>query len=141
TLPVLCFGVFAPFAPGLLRMQSAERIIFFSLLVLSAGIVLRSNLGVPGLFVGTFLLGLAISVVMVLLPGIIKKHFPVNAGLMMGLYSTALAAGAATAAGVSEPLERWFGDWRCSRGFSPSPALLAALPRAAPERGQPPCST
>lgn len=127
TLPVLCFGVFAPFAPRLLRMQSAERIIAISLLVLAGGIVLRSSLGPAGLFAGTFFLGLAISVVMVLLPGLIKAHFPANAGLMMGLYSTALAAGAATAAGISVPLEQWFGDWRLSLGFWVVPALLAVL--------------
>lgn len=136
TLPVLCFGLFAPFAPRLMRLQSAERIILLSLLVLTGGIVLRSTMGAVGLFAGTFFLGLAISVVMVLLPGIIKRHFPVNAGLMMGLYSTALAAGAATAAGVSVPLERWFGDWRFSLGFWAVPALLAALVWTRQARGE-----
>lgn len=136
TLPVLCFGLFAPFAPRLLRVQSAERIIFYSLLILTAGIALRSSLGTYGLFAGTFFLGLAISVVMVLLPGLIKRHFPVNAGLMMGLYSTALAAGAATAAGVAVPIEQWFGDWRFSLGFWAVPALLAALAWAPQTQGE-----
>ncbi|MAL01308.1 MAG: cyanate transporter [Alcaligenaceae bacterium] len=136
TLPVLCFGAFAPFAPRMLRLQSAERLILFSLFLLTGGIVLRSNLGSPGLFVGTFLLGLAISVVMVLLPGIIKRHFPVNAGLMMGLYSTALAAGAATAAGVTVPMEQWLGDWRLALGFWAVPAVLAALAWVPQVRGE-----
>jgi|TARA_A100001391_G_scaffold173011_1_gene134757 CP family cyanate transporter-like MFS transporter len=137
TLPVLCFGVFAPFAPRMLKLQSAERLILFSLFLLTGGVVLRSNLGSAGLFVGTFLLGLAISVVMVLLPGIIKRHFPVNAGLMMGLYSTALAAGAATAAGVTVPMEQWLGDWRLALGFWAIPALLAALAWVPQVRGEP----
>lgn len=136
TLPVLCFAVFAPFAPSLLRLQTAERIILISLLALTAGIVLRSTLGAPGLFAGTFVLGLAISVVMVLLPGLIKRHFPVNAGLMMGLYSTALAAGAALAAGVSVPLEQWFGSWRLALGFWAVPALLAAVAWIPQTRGE-----
>lgn len=128
TLPVLCFGVFAPFAPRLLRLRSAEHIIFFSLFLLAAGIALRSMFGAPGLFAGTFLLGLAISVVMVLLPSIIKRHFPVHAGLMMGLYSTALAGGASIAAGITVPLERWFNDdWRYALAFWVVPAVLAAL--------------
>lgn len=136
TLPVLCFGVFAPFAPGLLRLQSGERIIFFSLVLLAAGIALRSVLGVGGLFVGTFVLGLAISVVMVLLPAIIKLHFPTNAGLMMGLYSTALAGGASIAAGVTVPLERWLNDdWRYALAFWVVPALLATLLWAPQARG------
>lgn len=127
TLPVLCFGVFAPFAPQLLRVQSPERIVFVSLIVLTLGIALRSALGTFGLFVGTFFLGLAISVVMVILPGLIKRHFPVNAGTMMGLYSTALSGGAAMAAGVAVPLEQWFGGWEYSLGIWAVPALLAVV--------------
>ncbi len=61
TLPVLCFGVFAPFAPRLLRLLPPEPLIFYSLIALTLGIALRSVLGSFGLFVGTFLLGLAIS--------------------------------------------------------------------------------
>jgi len=45
TLPVLCFGAFAPLAPRLLRFQSAERLILLSLLILVVGIGLRSILG------------------------------------------------------------------------------------------------
>ncbi|WP_397473157.1 CynX/NimT family MFS transporter [Pusillimonas sp.] len=128
TLPVLCFGLFAPFAPRLLRRHSAEQIILVSLLALAAGIALRSLLGAPGLFAGTLLLGLAISVIMVLLPSLIKQHFPVQAGPMMGLYTTAIVGGAAIAAGVTIPLENWLNkDWRLSLAFWTLPALLAAL--------------
>jgi len=127
TLPVLCFGIFAPFAPKLLRLQSPERLVFISLIVLTFGIALRSLLGTFGLFTGTFLLGLSISVVMVVLPGLIKRHFPVSAGTMMGLYSTALSGGAAMAAGLSVPMERWFGGWEFSLGFWALPALLAVF--------------
>src|SRR3546814_16913260 len=67
TLPVLCFGVFAPFAPRLLRLLPPEPLIFSSLIALTLGIALRSVLGSFGLFVGTFLLSLALSVVRVVL--------------------------------------------------------------------------
>lgn len=128
TLPVLCFGVFAPFAPRLLRWQPAERIIFISLFVLAAGIALRSHYGAAGLFTGTFLLGLAISIVMVLLPALIKRHFAARASLMMGVYSTALAGGAAVAAGVTVPLEQAFDhDWRFALAFWAVPAVLAIV--------------
>ena len=52
---------------------------------------------------------------MVLLPTIIKQHFPIQAGLMMGLYTTAIVGGAAIAAGITIPLENAFSDdWRLS---------------------------
>lgn len=127
TMPVLCFGVFAPIAPRLLRLQSPELLVFISLIVLTLGIALRSVFGSFGLFTGTFFLGLAISVVMVVLPGLIKRHFPANAGTMMGLYSTALSGGAAMAAGLAVPLEQWFGGWEYSLGIWAIPALVAVL--------------
>jgi CP family cyanate transporter-like MFS transporter len=128
TLPVLCFGAFAPLAPRLLRFQSAERLILLSLLILVLGIGLRSILGIFGLFAGTLVVGFSISVVMVLLPSIIKKHFPVQAGMMMGLYTTALALGAAISAAVTVPLEQLPGsNWRWALGFWLVPAIIAAV--------------
>ena len=50
TLPVLCLGLFAPFAPRLARRFGAERVILGILLLLAIGIVLRSLFAVPGLF-------------------------------------------------------------------------------------------
>lgn len=127
TLPVLCFGAFAPFAPRLLRHHSAERIILAGLAVLAAGIGLRSLFGTAGLFAGTLVASASISVIMVLLPSIIKQHFSRQAGLMMGLYSMALVLGAALAAGTTVPLESIPGsNWRWALAFWLLPALLAA---------------
>lgn len=127
TLPVLCFGVFAPLAPGLARLWSAERAILLGLLLLAAGIALRVFFGVPGLFAGTLLAGASIGVVMVLLPGIIKRDFPRQAGLMTGLYTMALCLGAAVASGITVPIEHLAGgDWRPALAFWLLPTLLAA---------------
>src|SRR5690606_22430962 len=117
TLPVLCFGAFAPFVPRLLRFTSPERLVLIALGVLILGIGLRSLFGTTGLFLGTFVGGASISVIMVILPSIIKQQFPVQAGMMMGLYSTALCVGAAIAAGAAVPLESVLGGWRWSLAF------------------------
>src|SRR5690606_37413681 len=104
------------------------RTILMGLVALVAGILLRSAFGTVGLFAGTLVVGLSISAIMVLLPSIIKKQFPVNAGLMMGLYSTALAGGAAIAAGTTVPLEKWLNnDWRLALACWAIPALLAVF--------------
>jgi len=127
TLPILCFGVFAPLAPSLTRFWSAERAILAGLLLLTAGIVLRVFFGVPGLFAGTLLAGASIGVVMVLLPGIIKRDFPLQAGLMTGLYTMALCLGAAAASGITVPIKELAGgDWRLALAFWALPTLLAA---------------
>jgi len=144
TLPVLCFGAFAPFVPRLLRFMSPERLILVSLAALAVGIGVRSLFGVTGLFLGTFISGASISVVMVMLPGIIKQHFPAQAGMMMGLYSTALCIGAATAAATAVPLEDLLGGWRPALAFWLLPVLAAIpvwqrqVPRAAQAASAPP---
>lgn len=126
TLPILCFGAFAPFAPKLLRFRSAEQLVTLAMALLSLGIILRSLFGTVGLFAGTFISGAAISVVMVLLPSLIKKNFPAQAGAMMGLYSTALCLGATVAAALTVPLESIPGsDWRWALVFWDLPLFVA----------------
>jgi CP family cyanate transporter-like MFS transporter len=128
TLPVLCFGVFAIFASRLARRYSSEHIILYGLLTLAAGIGLRSYFGIPGLFIGTAIAGASISIIMVLVPGIIKRDFPDRAGTMTGFYTMALCVGAALAAGATVPIQKLAGgDWRPALAFWLIPALIAAF--------------
>ena len=139
TLPVLCLGLFAPLAPILARRFGTERVVLGILLVLGAGIVLRSYLGETGLFAGSILAGASIGVIGVLLPGIIKRDFAGHAGTMTGVYTMALCLGAALAAGATVPLSHYFdGSWQLGLGFWAVPAVIAAifwLPQAGKRNG------
>ena len=139
TLPVLCLGLFAPLAPILARRFGTERVVLGILLVLGAGIVLRSYLGETGLFAGSILAGASIGVIGVLLPGIIKRDFAGHAGTMTGVYTMALCLGAALAAGATVPLSHYFDDsWQLGLGFWAVPAVIAAifwLPQASKRNG------
>src|SRR5215218_265473 len=90
TLPLLAFGLLSPVAPRLARRIGMERALLASLLVLAAGILVRSAGPVALLFVGTAVLGAAIAVGNVLLPGLVKREFPDRAGLATSVYSTAM---------------------------------------------------
>ncbi|CAI8792601.1 MULTISPECIES: CynX/NimT family MFS transporter [Pseudomonas] len=128
TLPVLCLGLFAPLAPLLARRFGSERVILGILLVLAAGIAVRSAFGSTGVFVGSIMAGASIGVIGVLLPGIVKRDFPKHAGTLTGVYTMALCLGAAMAAGATVPLSERLGDsWSLGLGFWLIPALLAAL--------------
>ncbi|WP_460421264.1 CynX/NimT family MFS transporter [Pseudomonas sp. ZL2] len=128
TLPVLCLGLFAPLAPVLARRFGSERVILGILLVLAAGIAVRSAFGATGVFVGSLMAGASIGVIGVLLPGIVKRDFPQHAGTLTGVYTMALCLGAAMAAGATVPLTEQLGDsWSLGLGFWLIPALLAAL--------------
>jgi CP family cyanate transporter-like MFS transporter len=127
TLPVLCLGVFAPFAPWLARRFDAERTVFGVLFLLAAGSALRGAFGSAGLFAGALLAGAAIGVIGVLLPGIIKREFARHPGPMMGVYTMSLCLGAALGGGATVPLSQAFGgDWRPALAAWGGLALLGA---------------
>ncbi|MBA5706699.1 MFS transporter [Pseudomonas fulva] len=128
TLPVLCLGLFAPLAPMLARRLGSERVVLGILATLALGIVLRSVLGITGLFLGSLVAGASIGIIGVLLPGIVKRDFPQHAGTLTGVYTMALCLGAAMAAGATVPLAHALGDnWAPALGFWMLPAVLAML--------------
>lgn len=101
---------------------------FHGLLVLAASMGLRVIGGGAGLFAGTLVVGASIGVIMVLLPGIIKRDFGARAGTMTGVYTMALCLGAALAAGLTVPLEQLSGNsWRAALAIWLVPALVAAV--------------
>jgi len=127
-LPLLAFGLLSPGAPRLARRIGMERALLASLLVLAAGILVRSAGPVALLFVGTAVLGAAIAVGNVLLPGLVKREFPDRAGLATSVYSTAMGVAAALAAGASFPISQQTGlGWRASLALLAVPAVLAAV--------------
>src|SRR5215210_5701429 len=126
TLPLLAFSVLSPIAPRLARAFGAERALLASLLALAAGILVRSAGAPAALFLGTALLGAAIAVGNVLLPGIVKREFPGRVGFMTSVYSTALGISAALAAGLSAPVAQLVG-WRGALALWALPALVAAV--------------
>jgi CP family cyanate transporter-like MFS transporter len=127
-LPLLAMGLLSPIASLLAHRFGMERVLLASMLVLAAGILLRSARAVTTLFLGTAVLGAAIAIGNVLLPGLVKREFPERVGLMTSTYSTALAVSAAIAAGASFPLADQVGiGWRASLGSWALLALVAAV--------------
>jgi CP family cyanate transporter-like MFS transporter len=124
TLPVVCLGLFSPLAPRLAQRIGVEKTMLGVLLLLALGTAMRGLGQVGLLFLGTALAGACIAVANVLLPGLVKRDFPRQSALMTGLYTMALCAGAAGAAGLTLPLEK-------ALGGSPHAALAVwALPAA-----------
>ena len=128
TLPLLAFALLSPVAPRVARRFGMEITLLASLLVLAAGILLRWAEAVAALFLGTAVLGAAISFGNVLLPGLVKREFPGRAGLMTSVYSTSLGISAALAAGVSVPLAQLDGiGWRGALAVWALPVFLAGV--------------
>lgn len=128
TLPVLCLGLFAPLAPMLARRFGAERTLLGMLILLAIGTAMRGLAGLPLLFIATGLAGGCIAIGNVLLPGLVKRDFPNKTALMMGLYTMSLCAGAASAAGLTVPLEKMLNNsWSLALAVWSLPAIVIAL--------------
>jgi CP family cyanate transporter-like MFS transporter len=126
--PVICFGVVSGFAASLARRAGEERVLLVASIVLVAGLAARG--AAPGalLFPGTILCSGAIAVMNVLLSSLIKRRWPERAGFLIGLYITALSAGAIVASLVSVPLwQDTGGSLALTLGWLAAPAALAVL--------------
>ncbi|WP_329582386.1 MFS transporter [Kitasatospora sp. NBC_01250] len=128
TVPVLFQGVGAPLTPRLTRRFGTERVVLGAVLLLGAGVLLRVLPSVVALFAGCVVIGVAIAVLNVSMPGLVKREFPERAATMTGVYSTTMLVGATLAAGSSVPLEHALGGgWRASLGAWSLLALIAAV--------------
>lgn len=74
SLPLFAFALFSPLIPGMARKFGTEVCFFGSVIILTLGILLRSYAGSFSLFLGTAIIGLAISASNVLMPSLIKKR-------------------------------------------------------------------
>ena len=128
TIPLLAFAILSPFAPRLARRFGMEIVLFFVLVVLSIGLVLRPIGGFPTLYLGTILMGAGIAIANVLMPAFIKMKFPNNIGMMTGVYSISMNLTGALAAGLSIPIatSSSFG-WKGSIGIWAILAIIAIV--------------
>ncbi|MFB5762553.1 CynX/NimT family MFS transporter [Paenibacillus medicaginis] len=128
TLPLLAFSLLSPFTPILARRFGVERMMLYALLLLMAGIAIRSLGATVPLMAGTVVLGLAIAVCNVLIPSLVKRDLSHNVGLMTGVYSVSMNLFGAIASGVSIPLAHNLGfGWTGALGIWGALVLLAAL--------------
>ncbi|MDR5599462.1 MFS transporter [Paenibacillus larvae] len=137
TLPILAFAFMSFLVPKLSRCLGTGLTLFFSLVVIGAGIAIRSIPFILSLYLGTLLLGIGIAVCNVLLPSVIKKEFPGHIGSMTGAYSVAMTVMAAIASGISIPMANLFG-WRSYLFMAlllPVAGILAWLPDILIEKG------
>lgn len=104
TVPLLAFALLSPFAPKIANRIGMELTITLALILLIIGIVIRSFSGIFSLFSGTILIGVAIAMGNVLIPGIVKMNFPQKIGLMTGIYAIFMNLFGALGSGVSVPI-------------------------------------
>jgi CP family cyanate transporter-like MFS transporter len=129
TLPVLAFAGFGAVAPWLARVTGLHRVTLISLLAVVGGLGLRSRIDNVPVFLLLSLLALAgMATANVLLPSLVKLHFPDRVGLLTSVYTTSLAVGLTLASVLTVPLSDAFGSWRWGLFAWAVTAAVAALP-------------
>jgi MFS transporter, CP family, cyanate transporter len=139
TLPVLAFATVGAITPAMSKRMGEHRLLLAALVTLGAGLLARSLVDSAPVFLIASAVALSGGAVgNVLIPALIKRHFPAKTGLMTTVYTTSLAAGTMLAAAATVPIERAAGgDWHIALGVWAALAAVAALPWLALLRSEP----
>lgn len=118
SIPLLCFAFGSALMPRFAEKRGLEKVLFYSIIILVIGMILRSYGGIIPLFIGAALVGIGITIANVLMPAFIKKHFPNKVGLITAVYLTAMNLASALAVGYSIKMG-YIGQmgWRSSIGI------------------------
>lgn len=114
TIPLVCFALAAPLPVSrLARRLTPDLTVLLALLTLTVAIVVRGLGGTTLLFIGTIMLGVAIAVLNVTTPAIIRRDYRDRITIVMPIYTAVLAIMASAGAGLSIPLaDATTHDWR-----------------------------
>lgn len=131
TLPVLGFALLGALTPRLARRHGERRVLCGALLLMTVSLLARVLVGNEVAFLLLTVPALAGGAIgNVLLPVLVKRHFPQRIGAMTAAYTTALATGTTAAAALTVPLASLRGhgiDWRLGLGVWAVPAAVGAL--------------
>lgn len=114
-IPMLCFAASSLVMNYVAKLGSSNTIIRVALLALTIGLIARTFTGLPGLYVFTFVIGIAIAIMNYEIPVWVKEHAESSAGFMTGVYVTIMGVFAAISIAITVPLaELNFLGWRMS---------------------------
>ncbi|MGM7670542.1 MFS transporter [Microbacterium sp. A93] len=126
--PTLAYALSGVITPLIGRRVGLERTIMLVLLVMIAGHAVRAVSVEPaGLLIATVVTLFASGVGNVLIPPLIKRHFPERIGVVTAVYVASLAISSAVPALVAVPLAELIG-WRASLGVWCVATVVALLP-------------
>ncbi|WP_353650380.1 MFS transporter [Nakamurella sp. A5-74] len=129
-LPTLSFALLGVGAPAVAARIGSHRTVLLAVLAMIAGQLLRAVVpGVPMLFIGSVLTLAGIAAGNVLLPGLVRLHFPDRITVVTACYTVLLTAGGSIAAALTIPLQTSLGgDWRLGIGLWSALAAVALIP-------------
>ncbi|MBB4891982.1 CP family cyanate transporter-like MFS transporter [Streptomyces olivoverticillatus] len=138
TLPALCFAAAGAGTGALARRLGAERTVLLAVAALAAGLGIRAVPAIWALLAGTVLGMSGLALCNVLLPTLVRAHFPGRIALVTGAYTTALSLGAAFASAAAVPVAGALGSPSLGLAVWALPAAVAAVVWASVRPPRPP---
>lgn len=130
-MPVIAFSSFGALAPWLARRVGVHHVTLVALLAVALGLFVRAHTTSTPVFLALSLVGLSgMATANVLLPSLVKLHFPENVGRMTAVYTTSMAIGLTAASVLTVPIASAVSSegWRAGLGVWALTALVAVLP-------------
>ena len=129
SLPVIAFAVFGALAPAAAHVVGIHRVTLLAILAAITGLLGRVLTDQETVFLLLSLVALGgMAMANVLLPSLVKLHFPDHIGRVTAIYTTALSVGLTAALVLTVPISDAFGGWRWGLGAWAVLAVLAAAP-------------
>mgnify|MGYP002713702455 CR=1 FL=1 len=127
TVPVILMGLFALFTAKIQNFLNDIDVIGYGVLSIALASFLRIFTDNIFLLLFTSVLGgIGIALIQVQFPAYLKTLLSSNLSKYMGLFTTGIMMGAATAAGISAPLEHKWG-WKTALSVMTIPACVALI--------------
>lgn len=126
-IPMLMFALGALVSPAIGKRFGLENTLIAVVVVLTAGIIMRSTwISWHGFLIGTILLSLAIGFANTLVAPIIKQHTPGNIALVTSMFSLTMSVMAGLVSGLVYPLSERVG-WQWALGGWASLGIAALV--------------
>ena len=127
-LPMLCMGIYPLLLPWLGKRLSESAWIVGGLIAIALSGLWRLQLTSGSVLIASALIGgTGIAIVQSMAPGVVKRWYPKQVPLTMGIYSAFLMAGGGIAATFSPSIAQHYGSWQAGLGvwlLLPMMALL-----------------
>ena len=135
TVPVMLYAFMTLVCHTISARINDKMLSLYCVIIIFLGSVVRSMSTTWGVFIGTVMLGVAIGILNVRIPVIIKNQFHCRLAFYMGVYSSALTASSGIALGFSPALVTLTGTWQTATlvmamGAIPAIALWAVIPES-----------
>lgn len=129
TVPVICFAVFGISAGQVVKRVGLHRTVVLTLIMMATGLILRAMVdNTPAFLLYTALALAGAAIGNIVLPPLVKVHFPDRIPLVSALYGASLMAGASLGSIATVPLGDAFGGWREGLGLWAVVAVVTLLP-------------